>query len=125
MDPSVIPTLTAVVSAILGGTAGEDGKHAWASLTTLVRRRFGDDAPAAAALAHPDTQSPEGITQVLMGHARADTVFELALTKWTTDAIHLIHHKHDVSNTISGDAHISGPVIQAGDIHGSITFGRP
>ncbi|WP_345567072.1 hypothetical protein [Nonomuraea rosea] len=124
MDPSVIPTLAAVVTAIVGGAAGEAGKNAWTSLTALVRRRFGDDAPAAAALELTGAHSPEAITQILVDHAKADAEFGQALSTWTTDATHLVQHKHDVSNTIGGDAHISGPVIQAGDVLGSINIGK-
>ncbi|WP_188192159.1 hypothetical protein [Nonomuraea sp. SYSU D8015] len=120
MDPSVIPTLAAVISAIVGGAAGEVGKNAWTSLTALVRRRFGDDAPAVAALEGP----PEEVTRALVDHAQADSEFQQALTKWTVDTARLIQSKHDVSNTIGGEARISGPVIQAGDVYGSINLGK-
>ncbi|SEG79918.1 hypothetical protein SAMN05444920_104769 [Nonomuraea solani] len=124
MDASVISALAVVVSAIIGGAAGEAGKGAWTSLTTLVRRRFGSDAQAVATLEQFNTHSPEEITKVLVGHANADSEFEVALTEWTNDTIRLIRHTHDVSNSIGGEARISGPVIQAGDVQGSINFGK-
>lgn len=124
MDPSVIPTLAVIVSAIIGGAAGEAGKHAWTSLATLVSRRFDNEAHAAAALEQFDTQSPEEIVKVLVDHANSDADFEMELAKWTNDTICLIQHRRDVSNTIGGDARISGPVIQAGNVLGSINFGK-
>ncbi|TDE39937.1 hypothetical protein E1295_32550 [Nonomuraea mesophila] len=124
MDPSTIPTLAAIVSAIVGGAAGEAGKHAWTSLTALVRRRFGDGDAAVAALEQIDAQSPEEVTKVLVDHAKADAEFEQALIAWTTNTMHFIQYEHDVHNTIAGHAHISGPVIQAGDVLGSINFGK-
>jgi hypothetical protein len=120
MDPSVIPTLAAVISAIVGGAAGEVGKNAWTSLTGLVRRRFGDDAMAAIETA----QTPEETAQSLVQRAQADPAFAETLTSWTAETARLVQTKHDVTNTISGDARITGPVLQAGDVFGSINFGK-
>ena len=120
MDPSVIPTLAAVISAIVGGAAGEVGKNAWTSLTGLVRRRFGDDAVAAIETA----QTPELTAESLAERAQADPAFAEALTSWTTETARLVQIKHDVTNTISGNARITGPVLQAGDVFGSINFGK-
>ncbi|MEV6037755.1 hypothetical protein AB0L65_41850 [Nonomuraea sp. NPDC052116] len=125
MDPSVIATLTAVVSAIVGGAAGEAGKSAWGSLTALVRRRFGADATVTAALEQADTRSPEETTRVLVDHAHADAEFQRSLADWAGETARLLQYKHDVSNTIGGDARITGTVIQAGDISGSINIGTP
>ncbi|MEU4230937.1 hypothetical protein AB0F17_42165 [Nonomuraea sp. NPDC026600] len=120
MDPSVIPALAAVISAIVGGAAGEVGKNAWTSLTGLVRRRFGDDAVAAIETA----QTPEETAQNLLERAQLDPAFAETLTSWTAETARLVQTKHDVTNTISGDARITGPVLQAGDVFGSINFGK-
>ncbi|MBE1583490.1 hypothetical protein ACFPOI_32205 [Nonomuraea angiospora] len=125
MDPSVIATLTAVVSAVVGGAAGEAGKSAWGSLTALARRRFGTDAAVTAALEQADTRSPEETTRVLVDHAHADAEFGRSLTDWAGETARLLQYKHDVSNTIGGDARITGTVVQAGDISGSINIGTP
>ncbi|MEV4080321.1 hypothetical protein AB0J43_08535 [Nonomuraea fuscirosea] len=124
MDPDMVPTLAAIVSAIVGGTAGEAGKQAWVSLAALVRRRFGGDDSAVAILESPVRRQPEEITQVLVDRAHADPGFESALAKWMTDTVHLIQHTHVVHNSIGGNARIDGPVIQAGDVSGSIYLGR-
>ena len=120
MDPSVIPALAAVISAIVGGAAGEVGKNAWTSLTGLVRRRFGDDAVAAIDTA----RTPEESARSLVERAQADPEFGETLASWTAETARLVQTKHDVSNTISGDARITGPVLQAGDVFGSINFGK-
>ncbi|MFG6198632.1 hypothetical protein [Nonomuraea sp. JJY05] len=125
MDPSVIATLAAVVSAIAGGAAGEAGKSAWGSLTALVRRRFGTDAAVTAALEQAGTRSPEETTRVLVDHADADAEFQRSLADWAGETARLLQYKHDVSNTISGNARVTGTVIQAGDISGSINLGTP
>ncbi|MEU8401898.1 hypothetical protein AB0C28_42510 [Nonomuraea sp. NPDC048892] len=124
MDPDMVPTLAAIVSAIVGGTAGEAGKQAWTSLTALVRRRFGGDDSATAIVESPAKQQPEEIAQVLVDRAHTDPEFELTLAKWMTDTVHLIRHTHVVHNSIGGSAHVNGPVVQAGDVFGSINFGR-
>ncbi|MFB4276427.1 MULTISPECIES: hypothetical protein [unclassified Nonomuraea] len=124
MDPSAISALAAIVSAIIGGAAGEAGKHAWTSLITLVRRSSDTNPHAVAALERLGTQSPEEITKALVDHANADAEFAESLIGWTNDTIHLTQHKRDVSNTIGGNARVSGPVIQAGDVLGSINIGK-
>ncbi|WP_424535085.1 hypothetical protein ACOZ38_33635 [Sphaerisporangium viridialbum] len=121
MDPT---TLTAIMSALIGGAAGEAGKSAWASLTTLVRQRFGSDSTAVAALERPDSGKPDQVAGILVDLAAADPEFGKELHRWTTEATRVIQQKRDVSNTISGEARISGPVVQAGDVHGSINFGK-
>jgi hypothetical protein len=123
MDPSVIPPLAAVISAIVGGAAGEVGKNAWTSLTTLVRRRFGDDAAVTSAVERAGTQTAQETADIITSHAATDPVFHEALDRWTVETAHLIQSRHDVSNTINGNAKITGPVLQAGDIYGSIRLG--
>ncbi|TMR22211.1 hypothetical protein ETD86_12255 [Nonomuraea turkmeniaca] len=125
MDPSVIPTLAAVISAIIGGAAGEAGKNAWTSLTALIRRRFADDDAVTAAIERAETRPAEETAEIIAGRAATDPAFEEALHRWTVETARLVQSKHDVSNTISGNARISGPVLQAGDVFGSINLGKP
>ncbi|MEV7967851.1 hypothetical protein AB0O34_17950 [Sphaerisporangium sp. NPDC088356] len=121
MDPTV---LTGILSALIGGAAGELGKGAWASLTTLARRRFGRESAAVTALEQADSDKPDEIAGLLVDLAAIDPEFGKELHRWTTEAAHIIQQRRDVSNTISGEAQITGPVIQAGDIHGSVSFDR-
>jgi hypothetical protein len=119
-----LTVLTAIVSALVGGAAGEVGKSAWATLSTLVRRRFGSDSAPVAALESADPDKPDELAGILAELAGTDPEFEKDLQKWAAEATHIIQQKRDVSNTISGEAQITGPVVQAGDIHGSINFGH-
>ncbi|RJL31000.1 hypothetical protein [Bailinhaonella thermotolerans] len=111
--------LAAIISALAGGAAGEAGKSAWNSLTALVRRRFGDDS------AELERRPPDEAAAGLVWRAGADPEFGEALAEWMRDASALVQQRRDVTNTISGDARVTGPVIQAGDIHGSINLGGP
>ncbi|MFC4590754.1 hypothetical protein [Sphaerisporangium corydalis] len=120
MDPTV---LAAIISALVGGVAGEAGKSAWASLTALARDRFGRDSPEAAALEAAPAGDTREIAGILVDRAEADPEFRESLASWTAETGKIIQRSHDVSNTISGDARIHGTVIQAGDIFGSIDLG--
>ncbi|MEV5413753.1 hypothetical protein AB0K60_33615 [Thermopolyspora sp. NPDC052614] len=119
MEPIVIPTLAAIISAAVGGAAGEAGKSAWASLTALVRRLLGHDREAVEAVERPDAHSPDELARLLADRAAADPGFGRSLAAWMARA----EPAARTVNTISGD--VSGNVVQAGDIHGSINFGDP
>ncbi|MFI7538457.1 hypothetical protein [Streptosporangium sp. NPDC049376] len=123
MDPTV---LTAIVTALVGGAAGEVGKSAWTSLVTLARNRFGGDSGEVAALeAAPGgtTGQAKEITGILIDRATADPAFADELAAWAQETAKVVRQSHDVSNTIGGDATIHGTVIQAGDVFGSINLG--
>ncbi|MEV4094368.1 hypothetical protein [Streptosporangium saharense] len=120
MDPTV---LTAIVTALVGGAAGEVGKSAWTSLVTLARNRFGSDSGEVAALEAATGDSSEEITGILVDRAEADPAFAEELAAWTRETAKVVRQSHDVSNTIAGEATIHGTVIQAGDIFGSINLG--
>lgn len=111
-----------VITALLGGAAGEAGKSAWGSLVGLVRQRFGKDSTEVAALESADASSAQRVIDLVVDRARADAGFDEALTTWAQQSQHLTQAWH-VSNTISGDARVHGNSIQAGQI-GSITFGQ-
>ncbi|SDH03387.1 hypothetical protein SAMN05421505_110183 [Sinosporangium album] len=123
MDPTA---LAAIVSALIGGVAGEAGRSAWTSLATLVRRRFGGESRAVAALESAESASDaEEITGILVEEAQADQRFAEELASWARQAGAVVHQRQEVTNTISGDARISGPVIQAGNVFGGIHLGGP
>ena len=79
---------------------------------------------AALTLEPADPGKAGEVAGTLLDLAGADPEFEAELRGWTAEATRTIQQKRDVSNAISGEARIAGPVIQAGDIHGSINFGR-
>ncbi|WP_204030528.1 hypothetical protein [Sinosporangium siamense] len=118
MDPTA---LAAIVSALLGGVAGEAGRSAWMSLSTLVRNRFGGDSAAVAAVERGE--DAEEITGVLVEEARSDPEFAESLDAWARQAGSIVEQRQQVSNVISGDAHVTGTVIQAGNVFGGIHLG--
>lgn len=120
MDPTV---LAAIISALIGGAAGEAGKSAWTSLTTLARHRFGPDSTEVAVLERTTADDSEEIAGILVDRAEADPGFKESLASWTSETSRIIQQSHEVSNTISGEAQIHGHVIQAGNIFGSINLG--
>ncbi|PZG40962.1 hypothetical protein C1I98_22245 [Spongiactinospora gelatinilytica] len=122
MDPSIIPALAAVISAVVGGAAGEAGKSAWTSLTSLVRRRFGRET--AAELEPGANSTSTEMAEDLVNRAGADPEFARALAAWMSETSRVVQQqKHDVVNVIGGEARITGPVVQAGDVFGSINLG--
>ncbi len=120
MDPTM---LTAIISALVGGVAGEAGKNAWTSLVTLARKRFGDGSDEVAALERATGDTSEEIAGILVERAEADPGFKDSLESWASGATRIVRQSHDVSNTIGGQARITGQVIQAGDVFGSIHLG--
>lgn len=119
MDPIVIPTLTAILSALVGGAAGEAGKNAWESLAALVRRRFGGDRRAVAAVERPDAVEPGDLARLLAERAAADPEFHGSLERWMAEAGSVT--RGGVVNVNSGT--VSGTLVQARDVHGSINIG--
>jgi hypothetical protein len=120
LDPLSVPAVIAVISAVLAATASEAGKGLWDSLTRLVRRSFGNEsAPTRIIEGNPDADGVEALAHALTGRAASDPAFAEALRRWSS-----LVPTGDVTNQIGDDAHIEGDVVQARDVHGSITFGN-
>lgn len=120
LDPLSVPAVVAVLSAVLAATAGEAGTSLWDSLTALVRRWFGNDsAPAGIVGSRPDAEGVDALAAALTARAAADPAFAEALRGWSSQV-----PTSDVTNLIGGEAYIEGDVVQARDVHGSITFGN-
>ncbi|HEY9522391.1 MAG TPA: hypothetical protein VIR33_04065 [Thermopolyspora sp.] len=124
MDPITVSALTTFITSLVGGAAGEAGKTAWASLTDLVRRRFGRDSPAAQAIERAGEHTPEEIGAILVERAQADPEFGESLAAWGVEATRVVaKYEQKVSNVITGTVH--GNAVQIdGDVHGSINIGR-
>jgi hypothetical protein len=120
LDAEVI---AAVVSALLGGAAGEVGRSAWGSLTGLVRRRFGDGSAEAAALESAQSADSQRVIDLMVERGRADPAFGETLTAWAREIQPLLVQPIINTNTISGGTQ-TGPVIQTAHI-GSLNFGGP
>jgi hypothetical protein len=117
-------TLMAVLTAAAGGAAGEAGKTALSALGTLVRRLRGSGSAAEVAvrdlLADPEPARARATASVLAAEMAADPAFDTELRAWAVRSGLL---EPTVRNTVSGGATITGPVIQARDIHGGVHLG--
>ncbi|SOD58476.1 hypothetical protein SAMN06297387_101166 [Streptomyces zhaozhouensis] len=110
----------ALVTAAAGSVATEAGRHAWDSLMSLTRRITGRPEPV--------DPGDEDAVRVLVGRisdrAEADEEFAHQLRDWARTYQSAVDARHSqVRNEISGDARITGPVVQAQNITGPITFG--
>lgn len=131
MDVDAALTLaTTAASAAAGGAATAAGQSAWESLLALARRagigrRDGtpdDGAPAAVDPA--DDEQVRVLTGRLAERAGADAEFAALLCGWAEHhAPTLRAERSEVHNSVSEGAHITGPVVQARDIHGDLNFG--
>jgi hypothetical protein len=129
MDPITAPALAAVLSKIFDGAVAEVGRQTWTTLTGLVRRAFGDKERSRPMRAvaelerHPDDPARvDELAGALAAAADLDPDFAADLRQWLADAG---QPGGDVTNVIGGSAQVRGTVVQARDIHGSITFGDP
>ncbi|MEV0733973.1 hypothetical protein [Polymorphospora sp. NPDC050346] len=132
MDPITAGILAATLVPLANGAAGEAGRQAWESLTSFVRNRFGrgsDADTAAQALAsHPGQVVHGEVLGRLLEHGAAtDEQVAAWLRTWLHDAGPLTGQPAgtSVTNTVSGQAQVHGPVIQTHTISGPITFGPP
>jgi hypothetical protein len=133
VDPITAGILTATLVPLANGVAGEAGKQAWGSLVTFVRNRFGrgseaDTAALALAGTPEEVAHGELLGRVLERGAAEDEQVAAWLRAWLGEAAPLAGQpwgQPAVTNTISGNAQVQGPVVQAHTISGPITFGSP
>ena len=95
------------------------------TLFDLVKQRFGQHPERAKALAEVSGAAPDPAAVGTLAEALAATEREepgfgeelrVALTKVD------VHSKTDMRNVVSGT--VTGTVVQAGEVHGGIHFGR-
>ncbi|MFG3255619.1 hypothetical protein [Streptomyces sp. NPDC048172] len=147
MDVEAAAALVAAAGTAVGtGAAGAAGESAWQSLAGLARRATGrvpDRAPGRALGRAPggpeDAAEPDGVpvdtadpvavrdfAALLLRRAVQDDNFAAQLCDWaerhrtTIEATR--HHDSSVVENKIIDSRVSGPVIQARDIHGGITL---
>ncbi|NSC21050.1 hypothetical protein FM076_07425 [Streptomyces albus subsp. chlorinus] len=131
MDVGAALTLaTTAASAAAGGAASAAGQSAWESLLSLVRRvgglrRDGEPGEGGPTAVDPaDERQVRVLTGWLAEQADRDEEFAALLRGWAErHAPALRAERSEVNNTVSGSAQVSGPVIQARDIHGGIHLG--
>ena len=127
-DPIMVTIATALVDkaaeAVVTG-----GRNALVALGKLVRRRFAKEPAATVALeaaeARPaDETRIRALAAALQNAADADPEFAVQLRAlWAQATTELTADRDGVINQFSGTA--EGPVIQARDISGGISFGNP
>lgn len=82
------PIPVALLGAIAGGSGGDSGRDAWASLRALVSRPFrrsgtsGTAALTALERTPSDPDRAQVLSQVLTARADIDPEFETALARW-------------------------------------------
>ncbi|MEV4976755.1 hypothetical protein [Streptomyces scopuliridis] len=132
MDPVSVGLLT----ALAGGAGGELGRQAWAGLSALVRRPFGQDgggqAPAVSSgeaelvrlAAEPGDQGrAQALSTALAVRAAVDEDFRSRLAHWQEQAELVRVGEGAVTNNVSGGTQ-NGPVIQGRDFS-NLTFTTP
>lgn len=117
MDPITTGALVAAINA----ASGDAGQRALDALSRLARRvvRRGDD-PEPIAIPRDDEARLRELVARMVRRADQDEEFRRALAAW------LDRHGvagQSVHNEVSGDARVTGPVIQGRDFHGPISFG--
>ncbi|ORT49025.1 hypothetical protein KBI5_14870 [Frankia sp. KB5] len=125
-----MPALVATITAVLAGTASEAGAHVWNSLVDLVRRTFGAGSRERELVESDltdeedaDAESVDDLARHLAARALLDPDFADALRSWTTSAQSTPTGDGSVTNIVGGNARIDGGLLQARDVHGSITLG--
>ncbi|NUP37103.1 MAG: hypothetical protein HOY76_08810 [Streptomyces sp.] len=141
MDPVTAGALIAAVNAVVSGAGGEAGRRALEALGALSRRvlRRNPSDPAAdpaggpgadpagdgepVAIPYDDPERLRRLAELLVERARQDPELGRDLAAWMSRYGTPAQEVGTVHNSISGDARITGPVIQGRDFQGPISFG--
>ncbi|MEU5030392.1 hypothetical protein [Streptomyces milbemycinicus] len=149
MDPVTAGALIAAVNAVVSGAGGEAGRRALEALGALSRRvlRRSPSDPAAdpgadpaadpagdpgadpagdgepVAIPYDDPERLRRLAELLVERARQDPELGRDLAAWMSRYGTPAQEVGTVHNSISGDARITGPVIQGRDFQGPISFG--
>ena len=123
MEPFITAALATALTTLVNGVAGEAGKTAWASLTGVLRARFGRDTTPGTALAAleaapADRQSADHLAAVLTELAQTDDVAASWLLPWFEEV--RAAAAGPVTNIVSGQAKVHGSVIQGHTFNGPI-----
>ena len=125
MDPLTVSAVAAVLNKVLGATAAEAGKSAWAGLVRLVRStapEHGAVAEAAEQLtpgtaldraAKPDQNAVIDLSAELVNLARSDAGFADVLREWLGRVSSVTVDQSVTLNVVGPGANVHGIVIQA------------
>ena len=127
MSDSLTTDIVVAVTSSGAKSLAEGGSEAVRRLLGAVRDRFRRQPVARGALEialeNPDDpQARRALVRLLDEHARSDPEFARELRAlWTDVSAEGDAAIGSVTNTVGGD--VSGSVVQARDVHGSITVG--
>ncbi|MGC4808787.1 hypothetical protein [Micromonospora sp. DT233] len=125
MDPLMVTAATTIVAWTTTELA-QGGRQAVSALVDFLRDRFRREPGARDVIEgivhHPSQDAARRLAEVLDHEALRDPAFGAEFrARWErTDAV-VTADTGGVANSISGD--VSGPVVQAREIHGGISFG--
>ncbi|MFC8845693.1 MULTISPECIES: hypothetical protein [unclassified Micromonospora] len=127
MDPVMVTAATTLVAWTTTELA-QGGRLAVSALVDFLRDRFRREPEARevieGALRQPSQDTARALAQLLDYEARRDPAFGAEFqTRWEQANAAVAVGPDSVTNSISGN--VSGPVVQARDIHGGISFGGP
>ncbi|MEV0326950.1 hypothetical protein AB0H63_10950 [Micromonospora echinospora] len=125
MDPLLLAAATTLVAWTTTELA-QNGRVAVSALIDFLRDRFRREPEAReaieAALHQPSPDAARLLAELLHREALRDPAFGAEFhTRWEQADKAVAASLGGVANSISGD--VSGPVVQARDVHGGISFG--
>ncbi|WP_405115343.1 hypothetical protein OG559_12490 [Micromonospora sp. NBC_01405] len=127
MDPLMVTAATTLVAWTTTELA-QGGRTAVSALIDFLRDRFRREPEAREViegmLHQPSQDTARALAQLLDREVRRDPAFGAEFqARWEQANAAVAAGPDSVANSISGD--VSGPVVQARDIHGGISFGGP
>ncbi|UED83586.1 hypothetical protein [Streptomyces profundus] len=116
-----LQSVVGLVTTAAASVAGEAGRQAWDALLSLTRRVTGRAEPDPEPVDPSDDEAVRALARRLAQRAEGDEEFAAQLRDWART--HRSALDGGVHNEVSGEARVTGPVIQAGTINGGISFG--
>jgi hypothetical protein len=126
VDPVSVSALVTLLSKIFDGTTGKVGEQLWENLTSVVRRAFdrrSTSVEAAKRLGERpgDADSIRALAEALIADSARDPQGAAQVRHWMVRAERTLVDEGRISNTATGND-VHGPIVQARDIRGDITF---
>ena len=127
MSDSLTTDIVVALTSTAAKSLADGGSQALLRLAGAIRDRFRREPAARGALEialeNPDDpQARRALVQLLDAHAHTDPEFARQLrVLWADAAAETSAKDGPTTNTVSGD--VGGSVVQARDVHGSITLG--
>ncbi|MEV6370168.1 hypothetical protein AB0L86_25105 [Micromonospora musae] len=126
MDDSLMLAAATTLVAWATTELAQGARSAVSGLTEFLRHRFRHEQAALqtveVALRHPTTDPVQRLAALLERETLRDPAFDAEFrARFAQVEAIVAANPGDVTNTVSGD--VSGPLVQARDVHGGISFG--